>query len=95
MPEVRAAIDEIDRDMVALLAKRQHLVERAGELKRGKDVRAVRAPARVESVISSRRAAADEAGLDPDVAERIWRSMIEAFIDLELRIHAGIETPNP
>lgn len=93
--EVRAAIDETDRDLIVRLANRQRLVERAGQLKRGQDAGAVRAPSWVEAVICARRASSVEAGLDPDVAELIWRSMIAAFIDLELRVHSGIETPIP
>ncbi len=91
MSEVREAIDKIDLEMVRLLAGRQRLVERAGQLKRGQGSAAVRAPSRVEDVIRTRRAAAVDAGLDPDVAESVWRSMIAAFIELELNVHAGTE----
>lgn len=82
--EVRVAIDAIDQELVRLLARRQQLVEQAGHLKRGQGCEAIRAPSRVEHVIRTRRAAAIKAGLDADVAEQIWRSMIAAFIGLEL-----------
>jgi len=47
-------------------------------------VRAVSAPERVAQVIASRRAYAEKAGLSPEVAEAVWRSMIDAFIKLEM-----------
>lgn len=86
---VRAGIDAIDGELVRLLARRQRLVERAGALKRGRAEDAVRDRDRVAQVVSSRRRTAVEAGLDPAVAEAVWRTMIDAFIALELRVHAA------
>lgn len=86
LPEVRARIDAIDADLVRLLADRQELVRAAAAFKA--DEQAVRAPARVEQVISKVRERATAAGLAPAVAEAVWRAMIEAFIDLELAEHA-------
>jgi isochorismate pyruvate lyase len=67
---------------VTLLAERERLVRRAGRLKA--DTGAVRAPGRVEQVVARARAMAAEAGASPDVAERTYRAMIAAFVDLEL-----------
>ena len=85
LSEVRARIDELDTQLVGLLARRQALVEAAAGFK--KDEQAVRAPDRVQQVITRVRAKATAAGLDTDVAEVVWRAMITAFIDLELRHH--------
>ena len=71
--EVREAIDGLDKELIELLARRQKLVRQA-----------VSAPERVAQVIASRRAYAEKAGLSPDVAEAVWRSMIDAFIKLEM-----------
>lgn len=88
LAQVRAEIDHLDQMIIELLAKRQACVVRAGELKeRGSD-RAVRDPERVNAVIAGKRQLAQESGLSPDVAERTWRAMIDAFIDLELSINA-------
>ena len=89
LAEVRSGIDGIDAELVRLLADRQALVRAAAAFKR--DEQAVRAPDRVERVISSVRARAAEAGLAPEVAEAVWRAMIGAFVDLELREHAEIQ----
>jgi chorismate mutase len=79
---VRAAIDRLDADVVALLARREELVRAAGRLKT--HGAAVRAPGRVEQVVARVRALAEEHGASPVVVERVYRAMIAAFVDLEL-----------
>jgi isochorismate pyruvate lyase len=78
MDELRVAIDALDRKLVSLLARRQTYIERAAELKRGRAQ--VRDPARIEDVVRKVIAAAREAGLNPAIAEPVWRSLIEASI---------------
>ncbi|MDG4810751.1 chorismate mutase [Micromonospora sp. WMMD1120] len=85
LTEIRARIDELDGELVALLARREALVRQAAPLKG--DDRAVRAPERVAQVVARVRVLASEAGADPDVIERIYRSMIQVFIDLEADQH--------
>jgi isochorismate pyruvate lyase len=82
---IRAAIDELDGEMVGLLARREQLVRRAAPLKG--DQQSVRAPERVAQVVARVRALAGEAGADPDLVERIYRGMIQAFIDMESTEH--------
>jgi chorismate mutase/heme-degrading monooxygenase HmoA len=89
LEEVRAGIDALDADIIGLLARRQQYVARAGELKRDQESDAVRAPARVEEVVTQVRTRAAAAGLAPEVAEATYRAMIGAFIDLELTVHGG------
>jgi organic hydroperoxide reductase OsmC/OhrA/chorismate mutase len=78
---VRTAIDQLDGDIVALLARRSACVKQAARFKRS-DAEA-RAPARVEQVIAKVRALAAETGLEPQVAEATYRAMIAAFIGVE------------
>ena len=85
LEEIRTAIDVVDADLVRLLARRERLVRRAAPLKR--DAGAVRAPDRVEQVITRARTQAATAGADPDVVERIYRAMVQAYIDMELTEH--------
>ncbi|HJR27071.1 MAG TPA: chorismate mutase [Pseudomonas sp.] len=87
--EVRQHIDHIDRDVVALLARRGNLVTQAAAFKKTTDD--VRAPARVEQVISKVRAIANDSGASPDVVERVYRAMISAFIDEELKTHSALK----
>lgn len=90
---VRAEIDELDRQIVELVSRRQHWVQEAGKLKVDRDD--VRAPDRVEKVISKVRALAEASGAAPDVVERTYRAMIAAFIDLELSVHENHNGTNP
>ena len=53
LTEVRQAIDGLDAELIALLAKRQTLVEQAGRLKPRGDAKAVAAPDRVAQVIAA------------------------------------------
>ncbi len=88
LAEVRAGIDLIDSELVRLLAQRQGLVRAAAAFK--SDDRAVRAPDRVAQVVASVRERALGAGLEPAVAEAVWRAMIGAFIEFELTTHAQL-----
>lgn len=86
--EVRQRIDHIDRDLVSLLAQRGNLVTQAAAFKKTTDD--VRAPARVEQVITKVRGIASDLDISPDVVERVYRAMIAAFIDEELKTHATL-----
>jgi isochorismate pyruvate lyase len=85
---VRAEIDALDHQIVNLIAQRQRWVTEAGRLK--SDADAVRAPDRVEKVIQKVRILAEQSGAAPDVVERTYRAMIDAFIDLELEVHRDL-----
>ncbi|QDD90179.1 chorismate mutase [Pseudomonas oryzihabitans] len=89
LAEVRVAIDELDRQIVHLLAARGAYVRQAARFK--KDDAAVRAPQRVEQVIAKVKALADEAGASPVVVEQVYRAMITAFIEAELAEHATLQ----
>ena len=86
--DVRRHIDQIDRELVALLGKRGKFVTQAAAFKKTTDD--VRAPARVEQVIQKVRALADATGASPEVVEKVYRAMIAAFIEEELRTHAAL-----
>ena len=78
MAELRTAIDALDARLVALLAVRQAYIERAAQLKTGRDQ--VRDPARIEEVVAKVIAEGRKAGLSSDIAEPVWRTLIEASI---------------
>ena len=81
MPELRETIDMLDARLVALLAVRQTYIERAAELKTGRDQ--VRDPARIEHVVANVIKEGRKAGLSPYIAEPVWRALIEASISHE------------
>jgi isochorismate pyruvate lyase len=83
LQRLRRSIDRIDRRLVPLLAARGGLVRAVAGVKASP--RAVRAPRRAAQVIAKVRRLARRHGMDPDLAARIYRGMIAAFIDDELR----------
>jgi isochorismate pyruvate lyase len=83
MAEVRAEIDRIDRALVKLLSERQGYIERAAEIK--SDRIAVRDEVRVQDVIAKILAEARKAGLDAEIAEAVWRTLVERSIAFEFK----------
>jgi len=65
LTEIRDAINVIDERIVKLIGERQAWVEQAGRLKRNQGEDAVRAPARVDAVISRVRYWLCRLGLRP------------------------------
>lgn len=87
LDEARQEIDRIDAALLAVLAERQRYVEAIAALK---DPNApVRDPVRVEAIIARQRAAAREAGCDPDSIEAVWRALLEAAAVLQDKLRAG------
>ena len=81
--EIRTGIDEIDSDIIKLLSQRSALVSEAGKLK--KSASAVRDQERVEKVINKIKQVAAKEGLDPMIAEKIYRNIIDCFINMEMK----------
>ena len=78
MNELREAIDTLDSRLVALLAVRQAYIERAAQLKTGRDQ--VRDAERIEEVVAKVIAEGRRSGLSAEIAEPVWRTLIEASI---------------
>lgn len=85
MAELRAAIDQLDQDLIDLLAQRARYIDRATELKPAEALPA-RISSRVEKVVDNVRSAAHARALDPDLAEALWRPLIEWSIRREEKI---------
>ena len=85
MGELREAIDALDANLVALLAKRFAYIDRAAELKplAGLPPRTVD---RVQQVVDQVRALAVTHAINPDLIEKIWRDLIEAALALEMQL---------
>ena len=81
MAEVRQGVDALDRALVALLAERQRYMDAAARIKPDRD--AVHDDARIEDVVAKVLAAARDAGLSPDIAEPVWRLLIDRCIAYE------------
>jgi isochorismate pyruvate lyase len=82
MADIRAEIDRIDAALVGLFAERACYIDRAAALKPSLGLPA-RIETRVEQVVANVRAHAAAAGVDPDLAERLWRRLIDWSIARE------------
>jgi isochorismate pyruvate lyase len=83
MTEVRAGVDEVDRQIVALLARRFGYMDAAARIK--PDREAVRDEWRKADVLAKVGAAAAAAGIDTLLLARLYEDLIETSIAHELR----------
>jgi isochorismate pyruvate lyase len=81
MLDVRQHIDALDDFIVPLLVERGAYMTQAARIKASASD--VRDEARIETIIQRVRVAALEQGGHPDVLERIYRDMMEAYIAFE------------
>jgi len=83
--DARNGIDIIDRQIVTLLGERALYVNEVVKYKKP-DKDSIIAIERKEEVLKIRREWAMENGLDPDVIETVYRTLIDYFIDREMKI---------
>jgi len=81
MAEVRAGVDALDRELVALLATRFGYMRAAARIKPSRD--AVRDEARKASVIAAAVTEAEARGIPGDVVGDIWERLVEGSIAYE------------
>lgn len=81
MVEVREGVDALDRELVALLAKRFGYMRAAARIKPSRD--AVRDEGRKASVIAAAVAEAESQGIPGDVVADIWERLVEGSIAYE------------
>lgn len=81
MAEVRAGVDALDRELVALLATRFGYMRAAARIKQSRD--AVRDEGRKASVIAAAVAEAEARGIPGDVIADIWERLVEGSIAYE------------
>ena len=81
--EVRNNINNIDEQIVQLIAQRGEFVKQAAKFKKDSDD--VKAPKRVEEVINKVKDLAKSTGANEEVVENIYRAMIDSFIKAEMK----------
>ncbi len=81
MAEVRAGVDALDRDLVALLATRFGYMRAAARIKQSRE--AVRDEERKVRVIAAAVAEAEAQGIPGDVVADIWERLVEGSIAYE------------
>lgn len=87
-PELRATrelIDEVDREIVALLARRAHLARRAGRAK-ARAGQAIRDHGREAALLEARRAWGADAGLDPSAIDDVFGAILRLSRGVQARL---------
>ncbi|MCF3972501.1 chorismate mutase [Paracoccus salsus] len=84
MNALRARIDALDAELIALFARRSALIDRAARIKAAEGLPA-RIDWRVDEVVANARRNAAAAGLDGALFEAIWRQLVDAAIAQENR----------
>ncbi|WP_242138372.1 MULTISPECIES: chorismate mutase [unclassified Sphingomonas] len=83
MADVRAGVDALDRELVALLARRFAYMDAAARIKPERG--AVRDEARKTQVIANACAEARASGVPEQIVADLWEQLVEASIAYELR----------
>ncbi|WP_188237707.1 chorismate mutase [Sphingopyxis sp. LK2115] len=81
MADVRAGVDQVDRELVALLVRRFGYMDAAARIKT--DRASVRDEARKAEVLDNVARAAEVAGLEPARLRAVWNELVEQSIAYE------------
>lgn len=88
MAQVRYEIDRLDRLLVQLIKERQSYMDAAARIKADRGL--VRDEARIEDVVRKVLKESKKLDLSAEIAEPVWRTMIEACIDYEFKSFDGL-----
>lgn len=92
LAELRAQIDQLDQELLQLLAKRLDVVHKVGEVKQRHGL-PIYVPQREIEMLQRKREAAEQLGLSPDLIEDILRRIMRESYVSENRF--GFKTVNP
>lgn len=90
LEDLRKQLNKLDRQLIELIAERQAVVERVGELKRSSS-QATRDYEREKQVLDGARATAEELGVPPDVAAEVMRLLIRTSLTRQERARVSAE----
>ena len=82
LSSIRREIDAVDLELLAILAKRQALVERVLPIKLQEGLPA-RIPSRIDEVVNGAVSRAQQMGAHPDLVRTVWATMVEWFVRYE------------
>lgn len=83
MADIRAEIDRLDRQVITLLGQRFAYVKAAAQFKSSE--LSVKAPERLQAMLEQRRVWAEAEGLNPEAIAKLYRDLVNHFIDEELK----------
>ena len=81
--DIREAIDSIDKDIINKFGIRFEYVKAAAKFKQ--NTKDVKAEERFNSMLKQRRTWAKQNNLNPDVIEKLYRDLVNYFINEELQ----------
>ena len=81
MTEVRVGVDQVDRELVALLVRRFGYMDAAARIKTDRDT--VRDEARKAEVLGNVAREAEAVGLEPERLRAVWNELVEQSIAYE------------
>jgi chorismate mutase/prephenate dehydrogenase len=79
LQDLRKRLNELDRQLIELIAERQAVVEQVGEFKRTEG-QVTRDYQREKQVLDGARGSASELGIEPDIAEQVMRLLIQTSL---------------
>ena len=83
MAEIRAEIDALDRQVIALLGRRFKYVKAASKFKTSET--GVKAPERFRAMLQQRRVWAEEEGLSGEAIAQLYENLVNRFIAEEMK----------
>ncbi len=89
MSDVRFEIDRLDKVLVEILAERATYIKAASRIKQDRD--AVRDVPRIEDVVSKVLTHAEQHNLPKEIAEPVWRLLIERSIAYEYESYDSLK----
>ena len=85
LPELRETLDRIDQSLIELIAERFRITAEVGQLKKSENLPSSD-PEREERQMTRISALAEEAGLDPQIARKVLRLLIDEAVKNHNRI---------
>jgi len=81
--KIRRNLDKLDIKLLNIIKKRSNLVKKVLKLKQKKNQ--IVDNQRIKIILKSIRKKSIKMNIDPDITKKIWKAMIQAFIDFEYK----------
>lgn len=82
LPQLRHQIDQLDQQIITLLAERMQLVQKVGQHKAAHEIPSL-SPERWQHVLQTRQTWAQELGLEPELVLELWNCIHQHALKLE------------
>ena len=83
LEKIRKRLDILDNSFLNILKKRTKLVDQVLEIKKYK--KDIIDRKRIKIILKNIKNKSQKKRIDPKISKRIWKSMIQAYIDYEFR----------